>query len=81
MQPCCPPILHLPHLRCDVLYCAVALSRTVLLPPQVRVLGEGYTPDDEEDSAVSEVSAVSVYQVHLRISFSAPDWLSFSVSF
>lgn len=53
----------------------------MLLPPQVRVLGEGYTPDDEEDSAVSEVSAVSVYQVHLRISFSAPDWLSFSVSF
>jgi hypothetical protein len=30
---------------------------------QVRVLGEGYTPDDEEDSAVAEVTAVHVYQV------------------
>jgi hypothetical protein len=30
---------------------------------QVRVLGEGYTPDDEEDSAVAEVANVFVYQV------------------
>ncbi len=33
---------------------------------QVRVLGEGYTPDDEEDSAVAEVSAVYVYQARYR---------------
>lgn len=30
---------------------------------QVRVLGEGYTPEDEEDSAVAEITNVWVYQV------------------
>eukprot|EP00983_Pelagomonas_calceolata_P120859 1160744-Pelagomonas_calceolata.AAC.11 len=29
---------------------------------EVRVLGEGYTPDDEEDSAVATVSNVFIYQ-------------------
>lgn len=31
------------------------------------MLGEGYTPDDEEDSAVAEVSNVYVYQARYRI--------------
>lgn len=30
---------------------------------QVRVLGEGYTPEDEEDSAVADITNVWVYQV------------------
>mmetsp|Transcript_22656 Transcript_22656/g.57692 ORF Transcript_22656/g.57692 Transcript_22656/m.57692 type:complete len:994 (-) Transcript_22656:539-3520(-) len=34
---------------------------------KVRVLGEGYTPDDEEDSAVAEVSNVFVYQARYRV--------------
>lgn len=35
---------------------------------QVRVLGETYTPEDEEDSAVAEVTAVWVYQARYRVS-------------
>lgn len=31
------------------------------------MLGEGYTPDDEEDSAVTTVSNVFVYQVREKI--------------
>ena len=42
-----------------------------LAPPhlacQVRVLGESYTPEDEEDSCVAEVSAVWVYQARYRV--------------
>ena len=34
---------------------------------QVRVLGEAFTPEDEEDSSVGEVSAVWVYQARYRI--------------
>ena len=34
---------------------------------QVKVLGEGYTPEDEEDSAIAEVTAVNVYQARYRI--------------
>lgn len=44
------------------------LSGTLRPGDQVRVLGEGYTPDDEEDSAVAEVSAVYVYQARYRMS-------------
>ncbi|KAJ9531542.1 hypothetical protein QJQ45_014998 [Haematococcus lacustris] len=33
----------------------------------VRVLGESYTPEDEEDSAIATVSAVYVYQARYRI--------------
>ena len=38
-------------------------------PPgrQVKVLGEGFTPEDEEDSSVAEVSAVHVYQARYRV--------------
>jgi hypothetical protein len=41
---------------------------------QVRVLGEGYTPDDEEDSAVAEVANVFVYQVRGVVEWSG--WCS-----
>ena len=34
---------------------------------QVRVLGETYTPEDEEDSTVAEVSNVWVYQARYRV--------------
>ena len=33
---------------------------------QVRVLGEAFTPDDEEDSTVAEVTSVWVYQARYR---------------
>ena len=34
---------------------------------QVRVLGEAYTPEDEEDSSVAEITAVWAYQARYRI--------------
>ena len=34
---------------------------------QVRVLGEGFTPEDEEDSASAEVSRVWAYQARYRV--------------
>lgn len=34
---------------------------------RVRVLGEAYTPDDEEDSVVTEVTAVWAYQARYRV--------------
>jgi len=34
---------------------------------QVRVLGETYTPEDEEDSTVAEVTNVWVYQARYRV--------------
>jgi hypothetical protein len=34
---------------------------------RVRVLGEGYTPEDEEDSTSATVSAVWVYQARYRV--------------
>jgi translation elongation factor EF-G len=43
------------------------LSGTVKPGDRVRVLGEAYTPEDEEDSAVAEVSSVWVYQARYRI--------------
>ena len=43
------------------------LSGTVKPGDRVRVLGEAYTPEDEEDSAVAEVSNVWVYQARYRI--------------
>jgi len=33
----------------------------------VRVLGEAYTPEDEEDSSVAEITAVWAYQARYRI--------------
>ena len=36
----------------------------------VRVLGEGYSPDDEEDMAVKEVAKLGVYQARYQIPIS-----------
>lgn len=43
------------------------MSGTVKPGDKVRVLGEAYTPEDEEDSAVAEVTNVWVYQARYRI--------------
>mmetsp|Transcript_18570 Transcript_18570/g.39863 ORF Transcript_18570/g.39863 Transcript_18570/m.39863 type:complete len:988 (-) Transcript_18570:519-3482(-) len=43
------------------------MSGTLRPGDRVKVLGESYTPDDEEDSTVAEVSAVYVYQARYRI--------------
>mmetsp|Transcript_32249 Transcript_32249/g.84013 ORF Transcript_32249/g.84013 Transcript_32249/m.84013 type:complete len:1110 (+) Transcript_32249:169-3498(+) len=43
------------------------ISGTLRPGDQVRVLGEGYTPDDEEDSAVATVSNVFIYQARYRV--------------
>jgi hypothetical protein len=32
----------------------------------VRVLGEAYTPEDEEDSALADVGNICIYQVRCR---------------
>jgi len=57
--------------QCDWPLCADALGRilsgTVKPGDRVRVLGEAYTPEDEEDSAVAEVTNVWVYQARYRI--------------
>eukprot|EP00873_Tetraselmis_striata_P045198 jgi/Tetstr1/465462/TSEL_010146.t1 len=47
------------------------MSGTLKPGDRVRVLGEGYSPDDEEDSAVAEVGAVSVLQARYRIPLSS----------
>ncbi|KAK9845164.1 hypothetical protein WJX84_001482, partial [Apatococcus fuscideae] len=41
-------------------------SGTVTPGDRVRVLGEAFTPDDEEDSTVAEVTSVWVYQARYR---------------
>ncbi|CAM6121833.1 unnamed protein product [Calypogeia fissa] len=43
------------------------LSGTIHTGQSVRVLGEGYSPDDEEDMAVKEVTKLWVYQARYRI--------------
>jgi U5 small nuclear ribonucleoprotein component len=43
------------------------LSGTIYTGQSVRVLGEGYSPDDEEDMAVKEVTKLWVYQARYRI--------------
>jgi len=43
------------------------MSGTVKAGDKVRVLGESYTPDDEEDSAVATVTAVWAYQARHRV--------------
>ena len=43
------------------------LSGTVKPGDRVRVLGEAYTPDDEEDSTLATISAVWVYQARYRV--------------
>ncbi|KAJ7551293.1 hypothetical protein O6H91_06G009000 [Diphasiastrum complanatum] len=46
------------------------LSGTIYTGHTVRVLGEGYSPDDEEDMAVKEVTKLWVYQARYRIPIS-----------
>eukprot|EP00249_Psilotum_nudum_P021920 c28300_g1_i1 orf=129-3110(+) len=46
------------------------LSGTIRTGQTVRVLGEGYSPDDEEDMAVKEVTKLWVYQARYRIPIS-----------
>ncbi len=43
------------------------LSGTIKQGQTVRVLGEGYTPEDEEDMAIQEVKQLSVYQSRYQI--------------
>lgn len=43
------------------------LSGTVRPGDRVKVLGEGFTPEDEEDSSVAEVGSVFVYQARYRV--------------
>eukprot|EP00798_Chlamydomonas_sp_ICE-L_P019957 gene19957-26665_t len=43
------------------------MSGTIRPGDQIKVLGEGFTPDDEEDSAVATVSNVYVYQARYRV--------------
>ncbi|GBF96527.1 116 kDa U5 small nuclear ribonucleoprotein component-like, partial [Raphidocelis subcapitata] len=43
------------------------VSGTLRPGDRVRVLGEGYTPEDEEDSAAAEVTNVWVYQARYRL--------------
>lgn len=43
------------------------MSGTVKPGDKVRILGEAYTPDDEEDSASGQVSAVWAYQARYRV--------------
>lgn len=46
------------------------LSGTVHLNQKVRVLGEGYSPEDEEDMVIQEVTSLAIYQsrYQLRVS-------------
>ncbi len=43
------------------------MSGTVRPGERVRVLGEGYTPEDEEDSVLAEVTNVWLYQARYRL--------------
>ncbi|KAI0497000.1 hypothetical protein KFK09_023326 [Dendrobium nobile] len=45
-------------------------SGTIQTGQTIRVLGEGYSPDDEEDMTVKEVSKLWVYQARYRIPIS-----------
>ncbi|KAJ3086678.1 U5 small nuclear ribonucleoprotein component [Quaeritorhiza haematococci] len=57
------------------------MSGTVTQGQAVRVLGEGYTPDDEEDMAVKEVESISVYESRYKVKVtaaSAGNWVLLS---
>ncbi|KAJ3007597.1 U5 small nuclear ribonucleoprotein component [Thoreauomyces humboldtii] len=43
------------------------LSGTIKLGQKVRVLGEGYTPDDEEDMTVREVTGLSIFESRYKV--------------
>lgn len=46
------------------------VSGTLRTGQTVRVLGEGYSPDDEEDMAIKEVTKLWVYQARYRVPIS-----------
>ncbi|EFJ13644.1 hypothetical protein SELMODRAFT_231460 [Selaginella moellendorffii] len=46
------------------------LSGTIATGQKLRVLGEGYSPDDEEDMAIKEVTKLWIYQARYRIAVS-----------
>ncbi|KAH9247505.1 hypothetical protein BASA81_014890 [Batrachochytrium salamandrivorans] len=54
------------------------MSGTVSTGQRVRILGEGYTPDDDEDSSVQEVVALSIYESRYKLkvtSMIAGNWV------
>ena len=54
------------------------MSGTLTVGQDVRVMGEGYTPDDEEDMSIQNVSAIYIYQTRYKIpvsSISAGNWV------
>ncbi|KAJ1342846.1 hypothetical protein BSLG_002505 [Batrachochytrium salamandrivorans] len=54
------------------------MSGTVSTGQRVRILGEGYTPDDDEDSSVQEVAALSIYESRYKLkvtSMIAGNWV------
>lgn len=67
-----PLIMHVsklfPKQDCSRFDCFGRIMSGTLRPgDKVRVLGESYTPEDEEDMAIAEVTAVWVYQARYRI--------------
>eukprot|EP00271_Cylindrocystis_brebissonii_P007357 TRINITY_DN2075_c0_g1_i1.p1 TRINITY_DN2075_c0_g1~~TRINITY_DN2075_c0_g1_i1.p1 ORF type:complete len:1000 (+),score=203.77 TRINITY_DN2075_c0_g1_i1:202-3201(+) len=46
------------------------MSGTITVGQSLRVLGEGYSPDDEEDMAVKEVTKLWLYQARYRLPIS-----------
>ncbi|KAJ3104601.1 hypothetical protein HDU96_008865 [Phlyctochytrium bullatum] len=47
------------------------MSGTIKVGQSVRVLGEGYSPDDEEDMVVKEVVGLSIFQSRYKIKVNA----------
>lgn len=57
------------------------MSGVVRVGQKVRVLGEGYTPDDEEDMAIQVVKNVAIFQSRYRVKvnhMSAGNWVLLS---
>ncbi|RKO85187.1 hypothetical protein BDK51DRAFT_21907, partial [Blyttiomyces helicus] len=57
------------------------MSGTITAGMKVRVLGEGYSPEDEEDMAIKDVEALSIYESRYKIkvsSLSAGNWVLLS---
>ncbi|KAK9817833.1 hypothetical protein WJX72_002861 [[Myrmecia] bisecta] len=67
-----PLVIHVaklfPKQDCSAFDCfGRVMSGTVHVGDRVRVLGESYTPEDEEDSTVAECTAIWVYEARYRI--------------
>lgn len=46
-------------------------SGTLKVGAKVRVLGEGYTPDDEEDMTIQTVEGIAIFEARYRVKMSA----------